>query len=227
MIVRIRGSPARLLVSVLRVVQGATLVAGVCMLSWPLLVSVESLWAQWAGERELAKPRPQETIVTRKSGVSLSPSRPRRGSVLGRFELPRLKLAYVLLEGTDNRTLDKSIGHIEGTGMPGEPGNIGIAGHRNTHFRKLEWVRRGDEILLTSPQGVFHYQVEWVRLFNPDDLAVLDSTHGPAVTLVTCFPFEYVGSAPLRYVVRALPDVETKARFQSAAIPNTAAPADQ
>jgi sortase A len=123
-----------------------------------------------------------------------------------------LKLSYVLLEGTDNRTLDRSIGHIEGTGLPGEPGNIGIAGHRNTHFRKLEWIRRGDEIVLSSVQGQFRYYVEWARLFRPGDIAVLDEGHGPALTLVTCFPFEYVGSAPLRYIIRALPDAETRAR---------------
>jgi sortase A len=132
---------------------------------------------------------------------------------LGRFEVPRLKLSYALLEGTDNRTLDKSIGHVEGTGLPGESGNIGIAGHRNTHFRKLEWIRRGDMIVITSARGQFRYHVEWARLFRTDDLQVLDGAHGPAVTLVTCFPFEYVGSAPLRYVIRALPDSDTRARL--------------
>jgi sortase A len=129
--------------------------------------------------------------------------------------VPRLKLSYVLLEGTDNRTLDKSIGHVEGTGLPGEIGNIGIAGHRNTHFRKLEWIRRGDDIVLSSPQGEYRYRVEWARLFHPTDLEVLDAAHGPAVTLITCFPFEYVGSAPLRYVIRALPDDDTRRRLSS------------
>jgi sortase A len=216
MTVRIRGVPMRRLTLLLRVIQQVTLFAGVCLLLWPLFVSAESLWAQWSGERELAlaKSHQPETIVVRKSGTPRS--RLPRGSVVGRFEVPRLKLAYVLLEGTDNRTLDKSIGHVEGTGIPGEPGNIGIAGHRNTHFRKIEWIRRGDEIVLTSPQGQFRYLVEWARLFRPDDIAVLDSEHGPAVTLVTCFPFEYVGSAPLRYIVRALPDTETRTRLQSA-----------
>jgi sortase A len=132
---------------------------------------------------------------------------------LGRLEVPRLKLGYALLEGTDDRTLDKSIGHVVGTGLPGESGNIGIAGHRNTHFRKLEWIRRGDEIILRSPNGEFRYYVEWAKLFRPGDIAVLDESHGPAVTLVTCFPFEYVGSAPLRYIIRALPDPETRARL--------------
>ena len=134
--------------------------------------------------------------------------------MLGKFEVPRLNLSYVVLEGTDNRTLDKSIGHVEGTGMIGAAGNIGIAGHRNTHFRKLEWIRRGDEIVLSSTSGSYRYRVEWIRLFQPADVEVLDAAHGPALTLVTCFPFEYVGSAPLRFIVRALPEEETRARLR-------------
>jgi len=128
-----------------------------------------------------------------------------------------LQLSYALLEGTDNRTLDKSIGHVEGTGLPGEIGNIAIAGHRNTHFRKLEWIHRGDEIVLSSAQGRFRYVVEWARMFTPGDIEVLDVSHGPAVTLITCFPFEYVGSAPLRLIVRALPDAETRAHLSPGA----------
>jgi len=195
---------------VLKIVQRALLIVGLCLLLWPLIVSAESLWLQWAGARQLALAASdrQETIVTRKSGTALP--RLAIGSVLGRFEVPRLQLSYILLEGTDSRTLDRSIGHVPGTGLPGESGNIGIAGHRNTHFRKLEWIRRDDEIVLTSPHGQYRYRVEWARLFHPDDIEVLDAVHGPAVTLVTCFPFEYVGAAPLRYIIRALPAPETR-----------------
>lgn len=139
-----------------------------------------------------------------------------RGEVLGRLEIARLNMALIVLEGTDARTLGRSIGHVQDTALPGQTGNIGIAGHRNTHFRRLEWIRRDDEILLTTPQGVYRYRVEWVALFQPTELQVLDPSHGPALTLVTCFPFEYVGNAPLRFVVRALPDEPTRLRLQSA-----------
>lgn len=133
------------------------------------------------------------------------------GTVIGQFEVPRLGLSYVLLEGTDNRTLDRSVGHVEGTGLPGSAGNIAVAGHRDRHFRKLEWIHRDDQIVLTSSSGKrFVYRVEWSRLFKPGDIQVLDESLGPAVTLITCFPFEYVGSAPLRLVVRALPDDLTR-----------------
>jgi LPXTG-site transpeptidase (sortase) family protein len=230
MTIRIRGKSARRLLKSLQLAQLSTLAAGVGLLLWPLFVSAESVWAQWAGERELAavKRSAQETIVPRESKIPASPSRPRRGSVLGRFEIPRLHLSYVVLEGTDNRTLDKSIGHVAGTAGIGEKGNIGIAGHRNTHFRKLEWIRRGDEIVLSSAQGEFRYQVEWAKLYSPEDMEVLSPAHGPAVTLVTCFPFEYVGSAPLRFIVRALPDVETRARISgNAASSQAVKPADE
>jgi len=195
-----------------------SIAAGACLLAWPLFVAVDAEFAQWSGERELArgsKP-PRETIVERKSSKPATRATPPAGSVAGKFQVPRLKLSYVLLEGTASRTLDRSIGRVEGTAQIGETGNIGIAGHRNTHFRKLEWIRRGDEIIVSNQGGEYRYLVEWVRLFTPNDLEVLDPAHGPALTLVTCFPFEYVGAAPLRYIVRALPDESTRVRLPQA-----------
>jgi len=196
--------PAR----ILRAAHWITLVGGVCLLAWPGWVWLDSAYAQRSGERQLAGAArvDRETIVVNRQPASSGGASPIRGSVLGRLQIPRLNLAYVLLEGTDSRTLDKSIGHVEGTSRIGESGNIGIAGHRNTHFRKLEWIRRGDEVVLSSPGAEYRYRVEWARLFQPTDMEVLDPAHGPAITLITCFPFEYVGSAPLRFVVRALPD---------------------
>jgi LPXTG-site transpeptidase (sortase) family protein len=194
-----------------------TLFAGVSLLAWPMFVTLESQFTKWSGEHKLlaASQTAKETIVETSPRLSADKKRHRRGEVLGRFEVPRLHLSYVVLAGTDNRTLDKSIGHVEGTADIGDPGNVGIAGHRNTHFRKLEWIRRDDEIKLSSPGAEFRYRVEWVRLFKPSDLEVLDASHGPALTLVTCFPFEYVGAAPLRFVVRALPDEDTRSRLQA------------
>jgi sortase A len=161
-----------------------------------------------------------ETIVVRKPGdtphAAVTP-----GTVLAQIEVPRLGVSYPLLEGTDNRTLERSVGHVEGTGLPGGPGNIGIAGHRDRHFRKLEWIHRDDQIVLTSVEGARDvYRVEWSRLFKPGDIQVLDESYGPAITLITCFPFEYVGSAPLRLIVRALPDAATRTRL----IPSTQRP---
>ena len=205
-----------MLLRVLHFARGITGAAGVGLLAWPGFVLLESAYTQVWGERVLAAamvPAAQDTILPEPLQVKPKATKVRNGSLIGRVEIPRISLSYVLLEGTDARTLDRSIGHVESTAQLGETGNIGIAGHRNTHFRKLEWVRKGDEVRLSSPSGSYRYYVEWARIFKPSDMVVLSPSHGPAVTLVTCFPFEYVGNAPLRFIVRALPDDETKARL--------------
>ena len=208
------------------------IVAGLAMIAWPVYVTSDSAIAQWSGRRQLARAAQaaqtvpanatvredqDETIVVRKPGTAPA-STVAPGTVLGQLEVPRLGLSYVLLEGTDNRTLDRSVGHVEGTGLPGSAGNVAVAGHRDRHFRKLEWIHRDDQIVLTSPAGArYVYRVEWSRLFKPGDIQVLDESYGPAVTLITCFPFEYVGSAPLRLIVRALPDDSTKTKLIASA----------
>jgi sortase A len=182
------------------------IVAGLALIAWPARVSTDSSKASVRTQQE-------ETIVVRTPGTAPAPA-VARGTVLGQFEVPRLGLSYVLLEGTDSQTLNRSVGHVEGTGLPGSAGNIAIAGHRDRHFRKLEWIQRDDQILLTSREGApFVYRVEWSRTFKPGDIQVLDESHGPAITLITCFPFEYVGSAPLRLIVRAVPDDSTRAKL--------------
>jgi sortase A len=207
------------------------MLTGLALIAWPVYVTTDSAIAQWSSRRQLARAEQgahtmssntppvdqRETIVVRTPGTTAAPAAA-PGTVLGQVEVPRLGLSYVLLEGTDNKTLGRSVGHVEGTGLPGSAGNIGIAGHRDTHFRKLEWIHRDDEIVVTSPDGTRDvYSVEWSRLFAPGDIQVLDESHGPAVTLITCFPFEYVGSAPLRLVVRALPVDATKTRLTASA----------
>jgi sortase A len=82
----------------------------------------------------------------------------------------------------------------------------------------LERARRGDDVVLTSQNVAYRYVVEWVHVFRPDNLEVLDPSHGPALTLITCYPFQYIGSAPLRYVVRALPDSATRAKLMAASL---------
>ena len=189
--IRLRGEYARKLPKVLRAAHWTTLCVSAAFLAFPVFVTVESSYAQWSGKRMLSL---QQSPVTEKEQIipEKAPTvQTARGAVLGQFEMPRLKLSWVLLEGADGKTLEKSIGHVEGSSEIGEAGNIGIAGHRDTHFRKLEWVRRGDVILLRSRNHrEYRYQVEWARLYKPADLEVLDPSHGPAVTLITCFPFE-------------------------------------
>ncbi len=126
------------------------------------------------------------------------------GDVLGRVDIPRLGISVAVLQGTSSRTLRLGAGHIEGTPLPGDTGNSGIAGHRDTFFRELKDIRENDEIQLQTATDLFHYRVDWVKVVDPDDITVLEpSTQESALTLVTCYPFYFVGSAPKRFVVRA------------------------
>ncbi len=125
------------------------------------------------------------------------------GTMIGRLEVPRLDLAAIVASGIDSRTLRRAIGHIPATALPGEPGNVGIAGHRDRFFRGLKDVRTDDEIVFTTPDGTFRYRVEWTQVVEPADVHVLDDAAGPTLTLVTCYPFYYVGPAPERFIVRA------------------------
>ena len=123
--------------------------------------------------------------------------------LIGRFEVPRLNLSVIVMEGTGTATLRRSAGHIEGTALPGEPGNIGISGHRDTFFRPLRNIRANDVITLTTLAGEYRYRVVSTSIVSPDDIAVLKPTTSEVLTVVTCYPFYFVGPAPDRFVVRA------------------------
>ena len=127
----------------------------------------------------------------------------KEGDVLGRIDIPRLGVSVAVLQGTRSRTLRLGVGHIAGTPLPGETGNSGIAGHRDTFFRELKDIRENDEIDLQTAMGLFRYEVDWVKLVDPYDLSVLAPSTESALTLVTCYPFYFVGPAPERFVVHA------------------------
>jgi len=127
----------------------------------------------------------------------------REGDVLGRIEIPRLGVRVAILEGTSSRTLRLGVGHITGTALPGSAGNIGIAGHRDTYFRALKDARANDEIQIQTAAGVSLYKVDWVKVVAPGDTEVLASSTESALTLVTCYPFYYIGASPKRFVVHA------------------------
>ncbi|HSR08673.1 MAG TPA: class D sortase [Bryobacteraceae bacterium] len=127
----------------------------------------------------------------------------REGSPLIRMTVPRLSLSVMVSEGVQSQTLARAAGHIPGTAFPDEPGNVGIAGHRDTFFRKLSEIRKDDVISLATPDGSYQYSVEWTRVVMPSQIDVLESSNTSALTLVTCYPFTYVGSAPERFIVRA------------------------
>ena len=122
---------------------------------------------------------------------------------LGRLEIPAIELSVMILPGTDDWTLNRAVGHIDGTSLPGEPGNVGIAGHRDGFFRGLRLLETGARIWLTTLEGTYEYIVHDMRVVDPSQVEVLEPSRKPTLTLVTCYPFFHVGSAPQRYVIRA------------------------
>ncbi len=125
------------------------------------------------------------------------------GSVIGEIEVPRLGLKAIVVQGDSEKLLRRAVGHLPETALPGEPGNVALAGHRDGIFRPLRNVRPGDLITLRTPDREFQYQVEWTAIVPPTAVRVIQPTSKPALTLVTCFPFYYVGAAPERFIVRA------------------------
>jgi LPXTG-site transpeptidase (sortase) family protein len=147
------------------------------------------------------------------------------GDALGRLDIPSLKLSVVVLEGVDELRLNGGVGHIPGTSAPGVHGNVGLAGHRDGFFRGLGRVGNGDSLRMTTPHGVYDYRVDWTRIVDPKDVSVLAATDTDALTLVTCYPFRVIGSAPQRYIVRAHCVSEPKAAADAPVVAATAPPA--
>ena len=120
------------------------------------------------------------------------------------LRIPKIRLEAAVLAGTDNQTLDRAVGHIEDTAIPGTDGNSGLAGHRDGFFRGLKDIAPGDTIELETLKGKDTYRVERTWVVNPEEVWVLDPTPARAITLVTCYPFYFIGAAPQRFIVRAV-----------------------
>lgn len=145
-----------------------------------------------------------QILTANKPSVRVAKLALKMGDVLGRIDIPRLGVSVAVLQGTSSRTLRLGAGHMESTPLPGTPGNSAIAGHRDTFFRELKDIRNHDEIQLQTTTELLHYQVDWVKVVGPDDTTVLDPSAGEStLTLVTCYPFYFVGPAPNRFVVHA------------------------
>jgi sortase A len=123
--------------------------------------------------------------------------------LIGRIEIPRLGVSTIIMEGTSATTLRRAVGHIAGTALPGQPGNVGLSGHRDTFFRPLCNIKQNDIITLTTLLGEYRYRVVSTKIVSPNDVSVLDPSVNGILTLVTCYPFYFVGSAPDRFIVRA------------------------
>ncbi len=125
------------------------------------------------------------------------------GEVIGEIEVPRLGLSDMVVQGDSAASLRHAVGHVAKSALPGEWGNVALAGHRDTYFRPLRAIQVGDEIRFKTIEHVFDYVVESVEVVSPAGIRVLEATGGHELTLITCFPFYYVGPAPKRFIVRA------------------------
>ena len=125
------------------------------------------------------------------------------GAWVARLEAPTVGLTATVIEGSSDAMLARAAGHIEGTAFPGDAGNVGIAGHRDTTFRPLRHLRVGDTLRVTTASRVLDYRIARTFVVNPEDVHVLDATDHATLTLVTCYPFTFIGHAPKRYIIQA------------------------
>jgi sortase A len=157
-----------------------------------------------SGPKPDSETAPEVSVLPNESPRGEQPEAPPEPrSVIGRLDIPRLNLSVMVREGADERTLSRAVGHIPGTALPGKIGNVGLAGHRDTFFRALRNIREDDTIDLETTRGMYHYIVKSTKIVTPRDVSVLEASGGETLTLVTCYPFYYVGSAPKRFIVHA------------------------
>ena len=186
----------------IRWLQRAMLVGGVVCVTWVFVTWQEATFFQLYARSEL-----QQLIDHRdgpQTGMPASPAALRQiESVIGLLDIPRLSLSVIAVEGDDNHTLRIAAGHLPDTPLPWQEGNASFAGHRDTFFRALRDLRAGDDIGMATTHGTFRYRVTRTLIVNPGDLSVLQPHDGTSLTLITCYPFSYLGDAPQRFVVQA------------------------
>lgn len=174
--------------------------------SWTGFVKSEigSLFSSAGPEtEEPVSPEQEKQAQTEAQRSHVRPRYLAKDALIGRIEIPRLHVHAIVEEGVDDKTLRRAVGHVPGTALPGDDGNVALAAHRDTFFRGLKDVEKDDHIQLRTLQGDYDYVVESTRIVSPKDVGVLKPTKDPVLTLVTCYPFYYVGNAPKRFIVQA------------------------
>jgi sortase A len=167
----------------------------------------------WRYQRN-AKSRVEQMISTERPSIERPPAIPQYvpdvtkplaiGEIIGRVDIPRLKLAAAVAEGDDDKTLGNAVGHLPDTPLPWHRrGNVALAAHRDGLFRSLEGIRLNDDIRVVTSRGEFNYRVTKTHIVDPDAVWVIAPTDTPTITLITCYPFSFVGNAPRRFIVKA------------------------
>ena len=129
--------------------------------------------------------------------------RPAGEPLIENIEIPKIGLSVMIADGIDDTTLRRAVGHVPGTAFPGQMGNAALAAHRDTFFRNLGSVAKGDEIIVNTHRGTFHYVVKSTEIVRPNAVHVLRPTPSPELTLITCYPFYFIGPSPKRFIVHA------------------------
>ncbi len=176
------------------------------LLSYLLLAA--GSWLVFLGARDLIESHLGQTNAARNFNtpppiVRANAPTVRTGDTVAKLSIPRLSAQLYVMEGDDDRELRRGPGHMPGTAMPGARGNSVIAGHRDTHFRVLKDIRKGDDIVVETTAGQFLYRVRNTSIVPSSNTSALQPSAGPTLHLITCYPFYYVGNAPQRFVVEA------------------------
>jgi len=186
----------------MRILERVLLVIGLSCLGWYGLVAADAAYT-----RQQARDAVERAIDSANDSPPATPEPapgPEVGThLLGLLEIPRLGLSTPIIEGDDPATLRAAVGHLPDTPRPWESGNSAVAAHRDGLFRPLRNIKVGDDVWVRTPRGELRYRVKDTHIVRPTDLSVLQVTPTPHLTLITCYPFNYVGSAPKRFIVHA------------------------
>jgi LPXTG-site transpeptidase (sortase) family protein len=180
-------------------------ILGCCALGYYATVAAAATYYQAHSRETLRNLADHPVQLKNDARLSLrSPLRVGSGlRLLGRLDIPRIGLSAVVADGTSSRVLRLAVGRVPGTATPWSLGNVALAAHRDTFFHRLGELHRGDSIQVTVPGSQYYYKVVFTSVVSPNETWVLQPATGQTLTLITCYPFHFVGAAPNRFVVRA------------------------
>jgi sortase A len=186
---------------VLRWFERALFIGGVACATWVYVTWKDATFYQLYAKNEMDH-----------IGPPIAEPATRHDSLIGVLTIPSVDLSVAVVEGDDDQTLRIAVGHLPDTPLPWEEGNSALAGHRDSFFGPLKAVRGGDEISLATRRGTLRYRVVFMTIVGPDDLTVLGASNDADLTLITCYPFGYLGPAPQRFIVQAVRVAPSAAR---------------
>jgi sortase A len=194
---------------ILRWIEGGLVALGSICLIWVGATSMHAVTYQVEQNARLVRLGASSDHSAKDRDKDVVTPRPEAAVPIGRLEIPRIGLSAVVMEGDDANTLNVALGHLPDTPLPWQEGNAALAGHRDTFFRPLRRIQPGDDIRLVTPRGTFRYRTTRQIVVEPDELWVLNPSPAADLTLITCYPFDFVGPAPRRFVVHAERVIET------------------